>query len=93
VVQADEAEGDDVHAERRGIEQSAVALDDAGFLQPPDTAQARRSGNADTARQFDIGHAPVALEFAQDLPVDGVEVGFERHGRLSCSAKESFVIL
>jgi hypothetical protein len=48
--------------------------DEAGLLQRAHAAQAGRRGNADAARQFDIGHAPVGLQFAQDGPVDTVEL-------------------
>jgi hypothetical protein len=59
--------------ERLLVEQSAIALDEARFLQRPHPAKARRRRNADPARQFDIGHAAVTLQLLQDLPVDGIE--------------------
>ena len=82
VVEADQAEGDDVQAERRAVEHGAIAADDAAFLQPLDAAQAWRRRNADPARQFDIGDAAVVLQFAQDLPVDGIEIGLDGHAWL-----------
>ena len=88
-VQADEAEGDHVEAECRGIEERTVAVDDAGRLQPLDAPQAGRGRDADPARQFDIGHPAVVLEFLEDLPVDGIEFGFHGHGQFRI-AKSAF---
>lgn len=92
-VEADEAEGDDVHAERWRVEQRAVALDDALVLEALDAAQAGRGGDADPARQLDIGHASVILQLAQDLPVDGVEIGLDGHGCSGKFAQESYAFL
>ena len=89
VVEPDQAEGDDVEAQRRGIQERAIAADDAGLLEPPDTSQARRRRNADALRQLDIGDAAFLLQLAQDLPVDGIEVGLERHGGCFRSGDES----
>jgi len=62
----------DVQPERGGVEQGAVTFDDAGILQPLDAPQARRRRDADPVGQLDIGDAPLPLQLAQDLPVDGV---------------------
>src|SRR5690606_36276468 len=78
-MQADQAEGDDVETEQRAIEQRAITTDDAALLEPFQPPQARRSRDADAARKFHIGHAPVILQFAQDLPVDGIELGPHRY--------------
>ena len=82
-MQADQAEGDDVHAERRSVEQRAVAADDARLLQLLDAPQAGRRGNADAAGQLDIGHAAVVLQLPQDFPVDRVQIGLQ--SQFQCS--------
>ena len=80
VVQADEAEGDDVEAEHRGVDHGAVAANDAGLLEPLYPPEARRCRYADAARKLDIGDAALLLQLAQDLPVDGIEISLDRHG-------------
>jgi len=50
-----------------------VALDVAGLFQGPHAAQAGRGRNSGTLCQIDVGHAPIALQIAQDLPVDAVK--------------------
>ena len=73
---ADHGKGGDVEVERLLVDQRPVALDDARLLERAHAAEARRRRDADAAGELDIGHAPVVLKLLQDLPVDGVEIGF-----------------
>ena len=75
--EADEDEGRKVEAETPLVEERATASDDARFLKGADPAQARRRGNAGPAGEFDVGRAAVVLQLPQDLPVDGIETGFQ----------------
>jgi hypothetical protein len=52
-----------------------VAPDEAGGFERADAAQARRRRDPDAAGQLDVGHAAVALQQPQNLPVDTVELG------------------
>ena len=73
--QPNHGEGGDVEVERLLVDQRPVA----SMMPASSSARTRRTGrrrDADTACQFDIGHAPVGLKLLQDLPVDGVEVRF-----------------
>src|SRR5262249_22785871 len=65
----------DLEAEQLLVEQRAVSLDVAGFLQRPHPPQAGRCRDADPARQLHIGDSPVLLQFAQDMAIDVVETG------------------
>src|ERR1700722_1217296 len=64
----------DVETEPARIQQSAIALDVAGFLQRSHPAQAGRRRNADAPGQFDVGDSAVGLNFAEDFKVDLVEI-------------------
>ncbi len=55
------------------VQQRAVAADIAGLLQRLDPPQAWRRRDADPARQIDIGHAPVRLQFPKYCEIDGVQ--------------------
>jgi hypothetical protein len=50
-----------------------VAADQASLFEAADTTQAGGGRDAGAAGEFDVGHAPVGLEFGQDPPVDGIE--------------------
>src|SRR5580704_2456799 len=67
----------DLVAELLFVEQRPVALDVARLLKRTDTAKAGRRGNADPARELDIGDSTVLLQLFQDLAVDGVEAGWQ----------------
>src|SRR5262249_46827069 len=84
--QADEDEGGEVEAERLFVEQCAVASDEAGLFQGADPAEARRRRDAYPAGQLDVGHAAVVLQLVQDLPVDGVQAGFQSSASLTIYA-------
>ena len=47
-----------------------IAADVTHFLKRAHTAQTGGRGNADAARQLDIGHPTVRLQFCQNLAVD-----------------------
>jgi len=42
---------------------------------PPHPPQARRRGQADALRQFDIGDAAFRLQFCQQAPVNIIQIG------------------
>jgi hypothetical protein len=46
----------------------------AGFLKRTHAAQTGRRGNTHSARQLDIGDAPIALQFRENFPVNCVEL-------------------
>jgi hypothetical protein len=79
-LKPDDGEEGDRPAQRLRVRVGVVAADHPGFLQPADAAQAGRRRDAGAARQLDIGHAAVGLQFGQDSAVDGVQDG--RLGRL-----------
>ena len=93
-LQADQGEEGDRPADERGLEDGAVAADDALLLEAADAAQAGRGGNADAAGELDIGHAAVRLQLAQDAAVGSVQfhlpVGEARLGLLSLRHPDSF---
>ena len=66
-------------AELPFVEQRAVALDVAGFLEPAYAPQAWWRRDTDPARQLHVGDAAIVLQLLEDLAVDGVESG--RHER------------
>src|SRR5262249_38213571 len=68
----------DFVAELLFVEQRAIALDEAGFLQRTDAAQTGRRGNTDTACQLHVRDAAFRLPFFQDFAVDRVEAGWHR---------------
>src|SRR6202035_3112589 len=72
--QMDGGEHGDVEAEPARVEQSAVALDVALFLQRAHPAQAGRRRDADALGQLDIGDSAVGLDLAQDFEVDLVKI-------------------
>ena len=69
----------DVEAEPARIQQAAIALDVALFLQRADPAQAGRRRNPDALGQFDIGDSAVGLDFGENSEVDFVKI--LRHAR------------
>jgi len=78
-LQADHAEGDEIEAELRPVEERMIALDDPGFFELAHAAQAGRRGDADPLCEFDVRHAPVLLQFPQNFDVYGVQIG-AKHG-------------
>ena len=54
------------------VEPGDIAIDDPGFLEQPDTAQARRRRQPHLLCQLDIRNAPVALKHLQDMAIDRV---------------------
>src|SRR5437899_1100785 len=73
-------EDGDLVPEQLLVEQGAITLDVTSLFERADAAQTRRRRNADPARQFDVGHAAVALQFFENLSINGVETGW--HVRL-----------
>ncbi len=72
-MQAHHREHLHLEAEFPRVDLRVIALDQAGLFERADPAQTRRGGYAHPARQFDVRHAPVRLQFGEDHPVNRVE--------------------
>jgi len=64
----------DIETEPARIQQSAIPLDIAGFLQRSHPAQAGWRRNADASGQLNVGDAAIGLDFAEDFKVDLVKI-------------------
>src|SRR5262249_14783940 len=73
------------------IEQRAVTLDVASFLQRADPAQAGRRGNTNAACQLHIGDAAVRLQLFEDFAVDRVEAGWHRRSFFGRTEMRKFI--
>jgi len=89
VLEPDQAEGDKVKSEAWRIQLRPVAADDPRLFKLAHPPQAWRRRDAHARRQIDIGHAPVILQFTQDLEIDHVEVGLDHHGDIPVVASHS----
>ena len=75
--------GDKADAELGGVEDRAVAFDDACAFHVLHAAQAGRGRQADAFGQFLVGDAGVALQFRQNAQV--VTVEFAHQSVLGCN--------
>lgn len=75
--QTDHREDGDAESQLRSVQLGMIASDDPIFFQRPHPAQTGGSGQTDSVRQFDIGDAPLVLEFSQQMTVDFVEIGHD----------------
>ena len=69
----DHREAYDLIAERLGVEECPIALDDPGRLEGPHPPEARRRGKPDPAGQLDIRDAAIGLQLFQNGPVYGIK--------------------
>ena len=74
-LQAHHGEHDDREAQLGRLQIGVVAADDPHILQRAYAPQARRCGQPDAPRQFDICDAPFGLQFLQKLPIDLIQIG------------------
>ena len=73
--QRNEREDGDRITQLRRVQFGVIALDDAGFLERANPAQARRRGQPDARGQFHVGHPAFVLQLGQQPAIDLIKVG------------------
>jgi hypothetical protein len=66
--------GSDRHTQSPGIDHQSIALDHAGFLEPPDPFSRARRGEADDPREFGDAGPRVCRQSRENAGVEGVEI-------------------
>src|SRR5688572_23240094 len=74
LVQRHEGEYLDIVSELREVDVGAIALDHLAALQRPVARMAGAGGEPSLGGQFQVAHASLLLERAQDLEVDAVDL-------------------